>query len=284
MERSFASLRQLDHHDNSPVRIYPNNEPDDYPAHWHRKFEIILPVTESYAAIIDNHRYEMQPGEVLVIPSGVVHEILAPPEGTRYIFLVDHEVVDMADGLSAMQHFFYPCVHLRPETDGKILDTAVDYLLHAVTEHDKRGIMEPAAICAWIDLFLIHVARWLVERQETDESDRRQHMNETLLDVYAYITEHCSEQLTLDGIAAYSGYSKYHFARIFSEYTGMSFYEFFLRQRVMLCRQLLSEADLTMTEVASRAGFGSIATFNRVFKQYEGVTPTQYRTMRQRRR
>ena len=109
-------------------------------------------------------------------------------------------------------------------------------------------------------------------------------MNETLLDVYAYITEHCSEQLTLDGMAAYSGYSKYHFARIFNEYTGMSFYEFFLRQRVMLCRQLLSEADLSMTEVASRAGFGSIATFNRVFKQYEGITPTQYRTMRQGRR
>ena len=39
-----------------------------------------------------------------------------------------------------------------------------------------------------------------------------------------------------------------------------------------------------MTEVANRAGFGSIATFNRVFKQFEGVTPTQYRQMRQRRR
>ena len=36
-----------------------------------------------------------------------------------------------------------------------------------------------------------------------------------------------------------------------------------------------------MTDVALRAGFDSIATFNRVFKQHEGVTPSNYRRMQQ---
>ena len=108
-------------------------------------------------------------------------------------------------------------------------------------------------------------------------------MNENFLDIYAYITQHCNEKMTLEDVAARSGYSKYHFSRMFKEYTGMSFYDFYLRQRMLLCRQLLSELSLPITEVASRAGFGSLATFNRVFKQYEGVTPTQYRRLRQQR-
>ena len=102
-----------------------------------------------------------------------------------------------------------------------------------------------------------------------------------MMDVCAYISERCSEKLTLDDVAAYSGYSKYHFARIFKEYTGMGFYTYYMRQRMLLCRELLGDRTLSVTEVALRTGFESIATFNRVFRQYENVTPTEYRQMRQ---
>lgn len=38
-------------------------------------------------------------------------------------------------------------------------------------------------------------------------------------------------------------------------------------------------ASLPVTEAALRAGFGSIATFNRVFRERKGMSPTQYRKM-----
>ena len=85
MEKNYASLRQLDHHEQGAIRVYPNREADDYPAHWHMKYEIILPVSESYGAVVDGQSYDLLPGEVLVIPAGVVHEIFAPEQGMRYI-------------------------------------------------------------------------------------------------------------------------------------------------------------------------------------------------------
>jgi len=97
------------------------------------------------------------------------------------------------------------------------------------------------------------------------------------LDVCTYISDHCAEKLTLADVAAYSGYSKYHFARTFKAYSGMSFYDFFLRQRMLLCEQLLADPALPVTEAALRAGFGSIATFNRIFRERKGMSPTQYR-------
>lgn len=282
MEKGFASMRQLDHHELAPIRVYRNDEPDDYPAHWHMKYEIILPVEESYAAVVDDRDYEIQPGEVLIIPAGVVHEIFAPETGLRYIFMIDQEIIYATEGLTGMQHFFYPCVHLT-EDRLNMLNSAQEYLWQAVRENDRREPLCHAAVVAWVRLFLIRVGRMLFEGSGENQSEHRHQMSENFLDIYAYITEHCSEKLTLEDVAAYSGYSKYHFSRIFREYTGMSFYDFYLRQRMMLCRQLLSEAGRPITEVASQAGFGSLATFNRVFKQYEGVTPTQYRRLRQQR-
>ena len=281
MERNHISLRQLDHHDNSPIRVYLNQEPDDYPAHWHRKYEIIVPVQECYSVVVDSESYEVMPGEILVIPSGVVHEIFAPEKGMRYILMVDQEVIYGIDGLTNVQHVFYPCVHLRLDREQEMIQAADGDLWQAIREREKEEMLTDAAVIAWVSLFLIRVSRWLLQREDENQSDHRHQMNETFLDVYAYIAQHCSEKLTLEDMAAYSGYSKYHFARVFKEYSGMSFYEFYMRQRMLLCRQLLGEMTMPITEVALRSGFGSIATFNRVFKQYEGVTPTQYRQLKQ---
>lgn len=277
MEKSFVSLRQLDHHPGGPIRIYPNRQADDYPAHWHMKYEIILPVEQNYAAVVDGGRYELLPGDVLIIPAGIVHEIFAPETGLRYIIMVDQEIIYATEGFTALQHLFYPCVHLRSNGD----PTASEYLWQAIREQNADARLGQAAILSWVRLFLIQTARSLLRASAEGQRERRHQMNENLLDIYAYISEHCSEKLTLESVAAHSGYSKYHFSRIFKEHTGMSFYDFYLRQRMLLCRQMLNEMTLPITEVASRAGFGSLATFNRVFKQYEGVTPTQYRQLRQ---
>ena len=284
MEKNRGSLRQLDMHINSPVRVYFNNEPDDYPAHWHRKFELIMPVSERYVVLLDSEAYEILPGEVLIIPSGVVHEIFAPPQGERYIFMVDQEVVDGVEGLESLQHLFYPCVHLRLDGDEEVLEKVRFCLWEAARDHEKQEVLSHAAVVSWIRLCLIRLSRWLVSRGDADRREQRQMMGEKLLDVYAYIAQHCAEKLTLEEVAAYAGYSKSHFARIFKENYGTSFYAFYMRQKMLLCRQLLGEAGLPVTEVALRAGFGSIATFNRVFRQYEGMTPTAYRQLQQLRR
>ncbi|MBR0219426.1 MAG: AraC family transcriptional regulator [Clostridia bacterium] len=281
MEKTFASMRQLDHHDQSPIRIYPNHEADDYPPHWHRQCEIIMPVVEGYSAVVDNVTYDILPGEVFLIPPGVVHELFAPETGQRYIFMLDQEELNAIDGIDHIQHCFYPCLHLRMDREADMLESAKECLWQAVREHEGRDLMAQSAVLAWIHLFLIRLGRWLLLRKEENQGEHRHQMNEAFLDVYAYIAAHCSEKITLEDIAAYSGYSKYHFVRIFKEYSGMSFYEFYMQQRMMLCRQLLAEVDVPVTEVALRSGFGSIATFNRVFKQHEGVTPTQYRKLKQ---
>ena len=284
MRESFSSLRQIEHHNNAVVRLYDNTQADDYPAHWNNAFEIIMPVENRYTVCVSDVFYELYEGEVMVIPAGSVHEIFAPENGRRYILMVDQKLFFAVEGLSAVQHCFYPCVHLRHDLHGEFLAEVRECLERVIDECRGKDYFSLAALQLWMNMAFVKIARRLFQGEKGGSapgSHRHQQTLAMFLDVCTYISIHCAQKLTLERVAAYSGYSKYHFARMFKAYSGMSFYDFFLRQRVLLCERLLSDFTLSVTEVALRSGFGSIATFNRIFKQYEKMTPTEYRRLRQ---
>lgn len=287
MQGSFGSFRQLEHHIDDSVRLYLNQEPDDYPAHWHNAAELIMPVENVYTLVVDDAAYHIGPGELFMVPPGVVHEIFAPESGSRYLFMIDQKEFYAVEGLSEVQHVLYPCVYLSMESDRRLLEELGPYFRRAVKAYEGESALRGAEVRLWLRLVLVRMAEHGLEGGSDAMEPRSPLRHQTvtaMMDACAFISEHCAEKLSLEGMVAYSGYSKYHFARVFKIYAGMSFYDYYMRQRVVLCRRLLSDSALRVTEVALRAGFDSIATFNRVFKQYEGVTPSQYRKMRQNKR
>ena len=284
METSFVSLRQLEHHIDDSVRLYPNREADDYPAHWHNAVEMIMPVENTYTVMVAETPYHIGPGEVFIVPSGVVHEIFAPEDGFRYLFLIDQQEFYAIEGIAERQHVLFPCAHLRADADAAALEEIRGYFEKAVRAYEGDGALAPAVARLWIRLTLARTVEALLgggAGERAASTPRHHQLLAAMMEARAYISEHCAERLTLEDMAAHSGYSKYHFARVFKMYAGMSFYDYFMQQRVALCRRLLSVSELRVTDVALRSGFDSIATFNRVFKQYEGVTPSQYRKMQQ---
>ena len=80
-------------------------------------------------------------------------------------------------------------------------------------------------------------------------------------DVLDYIDAHYAEDLTLDAVASYSGFSKYHFTRLFKQYANTTFYDYLSYKRIKVAEQLLTEPELSITEIAFRSGFSSISTF-----------------------
>lgn len=92
-----------------------------------------------------------------------------------------------------------------------------------------------------------------------------------------YISNNCSRDISLEDAASYVGFSKYYFSRLFREYTGVSFVDYVAEQRLHYAEVLLGNPQLNITDAALQAGFGSISTFNRIFKQKKGCTPSEFR-------
>jgi len=96
--------------------------------------------------------------------------------------------------------------------------------------------------------------------------------------VVEYVEEHLGAGLTLEQLAAAAHLSVYHFARQFKAATGLSPHQYVIVRRVERARQHLQGGDLSLAEVAARAGFSDQSQFTHHFKRVVGVTPGQFRT------
>jgi AraC family transcriptional regulator len=97
--------------------------------------------------------------------------------------------------------------------------------------------------------------------------------------VLEYIEEHLDAAPTLAAIAAVAGLNCYHFARQFKAATGLPPHQYVITRRIERAKHLLrAGSDLSLAEVAARAGFYDQSQFSHHFKRLLGVTPSQFRT------
>lgn len=85
-------------------------------------------------------------------------------------------------------------------------------------------------------------------------------------------------ELDLDAVAAYAGYSRYHFLRAFKEAYGETPGQYLTHRRIERAEEMLRSADLSVTEICNLVGFSSLGTFSARFKARTGLTPSEYRT------
>jgi AraC family transcriptional regulator len=96
--------------------------------------------------------------------------------------------------------------------------------------------------------------------------------------VVEYVEEHLDAAPTLEQMAAVARLSPYHFARQFRAATGLPPHQYVIARRVERAKQFLhAGADLSLAEVAARAGFSDQSQFSRHFRRLVGVTPGRFR-------
>src|SRR4051794_30027150 len=83
--------------------------------------------------------------------------------------------------------------------------------------------------------------------------------------------------------AARLGVSPRHLRRLFSDYIGATPDQLARSRRVHFARRLLDDTDLTVTEIAFAAGFGSVRQFNRACHEVFRGAPLELRARRRRR-
>jgi AraC family transcriptional regulator len=96
--------------------------------------------------------------------------------------------------------------------------------------------------------------------------------------VVNHIGHNFSRQLELDSLAAISGFSPYHFHRLFTAVTGEPMFRFIHRLRVELGATLLCVyRELPIGHIADEVGFSSQASFARAFREHFRRTPSEWR-------
>ena len=92
-----------------------------------------------------------------------------------------------------------------------------------------------------------------------------------------YISRRYHERVTLEDVAEYISMNKSYFSRLFKQETGEMFHEYLIRMRLEQAQELLLSSDAKISDIAIEVGYNDIFYFNRAFKAYAGMPPSEYR-------
>ena len=109
-----------------------------------------------------------------------------------------------------------------------------------------------------------------VENVNLNGSDR-------LNKVINYVLKNFDQDITLPKAAHYANMSLTSFCNFFKGNYRLTFVEYLNSVRVGHACKLLSEKDRNIVDVAYGSGYNSLANFNKQFKKYKQMTPTEYR-------
>lgn len=95
--------------------------------------------------------------------------------------------------------------------------------------------------------------------------------------VISYIDEHLSENLSLTQLSSIAGMSPNYFSTLFYSVSGIRLWDYINSRRIDAAIRLLIKEEQNILDIAAQCGFNSTANFNKIFKKFTGMTPTEYR-------
>ena len=240
--------------------------------HLHKEIECAYMQEGSLQIQVDGHLFTIEAGEMLVIGGNVLHQFKPTNRNEKIIklkFLKEWILPPYAtiDEAAAIDDVFASSFKTKP--DPHIARLIEQMLSDAMEEqHDFYVYSKMLELAAYL------VARpHLIIEKFFSKLEYPRYLDE----LTQYIHRRFNEKLTLQMLSKHLGLTESYCSRYIKKHTGLSFVEYLSAIRVNYAQQLLSYTDESISEVIDATGFFSVQTFNRVFKQQTGKTPTEYR-------
>ncbi len=261
-------------------RIWHNDQSASFPDHKHAALEIILCTRDVYTVNVGEEVYKLHEGDIIFIPPMKVHSITAPESGERFIMLFDISFFDYFKSKKDILDFFSTTrvvglnstTHIYP-----LVFSALNRIISLYFAYNEINEIEIYAELLKTIALMSHSPEVEVSENEEEKVITHSEIYQKFVRVLSYIEANYSEDLNLETVADTAGFSKYHFSRLFKQYTDSTFYDYLCKRRIIEAKKLLV-TNMPVTDVAFQVGFNNLTTFCRCFKKYTGCSPTQYKS------
>lgn len=236
----------------------------DFPLHLQEMVEIVFVIRGSCNIRCGDLYTQVQEGDAFVVFPNVLHEYTNSTDMEVYVLIVPTKAY-----LSEYYNIFKEHLPSNPvlrqgQWDRRIM-TIVENAFHdrkQVSDSVMHGYLTVIFGKLLADLHL--EPRYAVPERPLQR-------------VLTYINSHYRESITRKEIAEAAGYNESYISRLFTHTMKVSLPEYIHNMRIEDACHMLTETDISVTQISAELGFNSIRNFNRVFLKALGMTPSQYR-------
>jgi len=263
------------------VKHYNEPSPNVKPPFWHfhPEIEMVYVKGGSGKRHIGNHLSYYQSGDLVLIGSMLPHtgftDRLTGNESETIIQFNNDWFGDGFFGLEEMQDISKLLYRAKAGIafHGQAKVDIGARMEKLVTLDNFAKVIELLCILqdmAWTEEYeILNADGYSFEVENTD--------NDRINVIYDYVQTHFQRVITLDEIAEIASMTVPSFCRYFKRISGKKFTRFVNEIRIVHACKLVTEQQLSITNISYESGFNNISHFNRIFKDVTKKSPSEYR-------
>lgn len=226
-------------------------------SHFHKSYEFVYVIQGKCDVYVNDASDAIVGGEIFAVPSQSVH-YLKSDRGTKILTLVFAESY-FDDFVKDYGNKFFPFVMRDREKNAEIYRLMKDYYVQNGSDgggsYMRKKIFIDSLLCAMSDFYTVAPIVAVSH-------------NQNICDILVYIDTHFTEELTLKSLAEKFNYNPKYFSTLFNKLVGTNITSYINNIRFNNAKYLLENTDMSVSAVADRCGFDSLATFYRIMKKY----------------
>ena len=264
-----------------PLKIYLMQEPDgkiDVPYHWQENAEILWIQKGELFLKIQEKNYIGKAGDIIYINPRELHGMQSQtPDCTYLAFIFPLSWFQFAQMDEAAEMYLNPLaegnVQVITQLPSPVAGQAGDIFREIYADYyDSCGnwlMIKANLLRFYACLFQNNL---IIYRQQEDSAQVR-----LLLEIAQYMQTHYKEKLSLKELGQVFHMSPKYFSVFFQKHFSRNLTDYLTSIRIEAAKKLLVESDADMELISQQAGFSSSSYFIRIFREYLGLTPGQYR-------
>lgn len=268
-----------------PIRLIHNYNTFYFPPHYHKELEMIYVNIGTLEIEVNHIVYELSAGDLMVIGGNHIHayrQRLDIDHVDYYMLLLDWQLLEAINKDQQSYEYLYPLL-LKLNLLKGINNTGMSQVVKSIFDGIALELLQKnngykLSIISYLYRLLIVLVRELdkttTHPKEIKALEKEHSFISTIND---FIYNNYTQKITLEEASLVSGYSLYHFTRLFKKYTGFTFKQYLANFRISMVKEDLYNKNLSITYIAYKHGFGSIKTFNRTFKEINHQSPRDFR-------
>ncbi len=256
--------------------------------HFHESMELYFLLEGERFYFVEQDTYRISSHTAMLVGRNRIHKtstVSNNPYHKRFLLQFDAAVFDPlleAMGLPAMDEIEknYAAVASFSDQDWDLICHLIEHLKALCSQPDPMAeSMIRFHAVELLSLFLRNRSSYQTLRYKRSDSDLLVHtgVHQKVHEVARFLQQNCTDKISLDELASRFYLSRSYLTRIFRSITGFTVTEYQTFCRLQKAQLLLTDTDLSITEIASQTGFGNVTYFERVFKSSTGNTPLSYR-------
>lgn len=140
----------------------------------------------------------------------------------------------------------------------------------------------PETVCDTSSLTEAIMLKTELIKKELKNQESKTEQNAVIPYLIRYIKKNYQKDLSLIDLAEEVHLNPNYLSGLFKKTTSCSYLEYLHHERISVAKKLLSDTDLNMEQIAHKVGYNSSVQLLRIFKKYEHMLPSDYRSLCQR--